>query len=150
MKKIFALFLLALSFTVFSADSLAQYSGDEVIGIWETPGDDNGRIEIFKSANKYYGKIIWLKRKGENGEVLTDKNNPNKALQNRPIIGAEILKGFVFNKDEDRWEDGEIYDPKSGNTYSCQISLQDKNTMKVRGYIGFSLIGRTEYWKRVK
>ncbi len=149
MKKILALFLFALAFTFFSSDSLAQYSGDEIIGIWETPGDDNGRIEIFKTDNKYYGKIIWLKRKGENGEVLTDKNNPNKSLQNRPIIGTEILKGFIFNK-EDMWEDGEIYDPKSGNTYSCQLSLQDKNTMKVRGYIGFSLIGRTEYWKRVK
>ncbi|MCR6641981.1 MAG: DUF2147 domain-containing protein [Sporocytophaga sp.] len=149
MKNIFTLFLFALAFTFLSADSFAQYSGDEIIGIWETPGDDNGRIEIFKSGNKYYGKIIWLKRKGENGEVLTDKNNPNKSLQNRPIIGTEILKGFIFNK-KDLWEDGEIYDPKSGNTYSCQISLQDKNTMKVRGYIGFSLIGRTEYWKRVK
>lgn len=149
MKRIFTLFLFTLAFTFLSADSFAQYSGDEIIGIWETPGDDNGRIEIFKSGNKYYGKIIWLKRKSENGEVLTDKNNPNKSLQNRPIIGTEILKGFIFNK-KDLWEDGEIYDPKNGNTYSCQISLQDKNTMKVRGYIGFSLIGRTEYWKRVK
>jgi uncharacterized protein (DUF2147 family) len=149
MKKFFAFFLFALAFAFISVDSFAQYSSDEIIGIWETPGDDNGRIEIFKSGNKYSGKIIWLKRKSENGEVLTDKNNPDKSLQNRPIVGLEILKGFVFNK-EDMWEDGEIYDPKSGNTYSCQISLQDKNTMKVRGYIGFSLIGRTEYWKRVK
>ena len=149
MKTLIALFLFTLASGCFSTDALAQYSGDEIIGIWETPGNDNGRIEIFKSGNKYYGKIIWLKRKGENGQVLTDKNNPDKSLQNRPIIGTEILKGFIFNN-EDLWEDGEIYDPKSGNTYSCQISLQDKNTMKVRGYIGFSLIGRTEYWKRVK
>ncbi|MBO9698613.1 MAG: DUF2147 domain-containing protein [Sporocytophaga sp.] len=149
MKKIIALYILVLLSVFFSSDSFAQYSGDEIIGIWETPGNDNGRIEIFKSGNKYYGKIIWLKRKGENGQVLTDKNNPDKSLQNRPIVGLEILKGFVFNK-EDMWEDGEIYDPKSGNTYSCQISLQDKNIMKVRGYIGFSLIGRTEYWNRVK
>lgn len=149
MKNIFACILLTLAFPFISFDSIAQYTGDEIIGIWETPGDDNGRIEIFKSGNKYFGKIIWLKRKSENGEILTDKDNPDKSLQNRPIIGTEILKGFIFNN-KDLWEDGEIYDPKSGNTYSCQISLQDKNTMKVRGYIGFSLIGRTEYWKRVK
>lgn len=149
MKKILALFLLVITSAFFSSDSIAQYSGDEIIGIWETPGDDNARIEIFKNANKYYGKIISLKRKDENGKVLTDKNNPDKSLQNRPIIGAEILKGFIFNK-EDMWEDGEIYDPKNGNTYSCQLSLENKNNLKVRGYIGFSLIGRTEYWKRVK
>jgi uncharacterized protein (DUF2147 family) len=148
MKNLFVVILLVSFSAIFPSQTIAQYSGDEIIGIWETPGDDNGRIEIYKSGNKYSGKIVWLKRKEENGQVLTDKNNPDKSLQSRPIIGLEILKGFVFK--DNIWQDGEIYDPKSGNTYSCQLSLQDKNTLKVRGYIGFSLLGRTEYWKKVK
>ena len=46
------------------------------------------------------------------------------------------------------WEDGTILDPKSGKTYSCYITFEDENTLKVRGYIGFSLLGRTQKWIR--
>jgi uncharacterized protein (DUF2147 family) len=47
-----------------------------------------------------------------------------------------------------KWENGTIYDPKSGNTYACNMELEGTNTLRLRGYIGISLIGRTEVWKR--
>jgi uncharacterized protein (DUF2147 family) len=58
-----------------------------------------------------------------------------------------LLSGFIFNG-KDEWEEGKIYDPVGGKTYSSYISLKDKNTIKVRGYIGFSMFGRTETWTR--
>jgi uncharacterized protein (DUF2147 family) len=73
-----------------------------------------------------------------------DKNNPDQAKQGQPVLGLEILNGFGFDKDE--WNEGHIYDPESGKTYSCTLSLKDAHTLKVRGYVGISMFGRTEIW----
>ena len=59
-----------------------------------------------------------------------------------------ILKGL--KKDGDEWSGGKILDPENGSIYKCYIELIEKNKLKIRGYIGFSLLGRTEYWFREK
>jgi uncharacterized protein (DUF2147 family) len=124
----------------------AQTKADDIVGIWLTAGNEPAKIQIYKSVEKYYGKIVWLKYPTSNGKQKVDNNNPDKSKQNQPIIGLTILKDFTF--DRDKWEDGTIYDPESGKTYDCNISLKDKSTLKVRGYIGISLFGRTESWTR--
>jgi uncharacterized protein (DUF2147 family) len=58
-------------------------------------------------------------------------------------MGLKVLRDFVFVGDN-RWEEGKIYDPENGKDYSCILTLIDANTLNVRGYIGFSLIGRTQ------
>ena len=60
-----------------------------------------------------------------------------------------MLKDFVY-KGADVWEEGTIYDPLNGNTYSCTIKMTDKNTLDIRGYIGVSALGRTDIWKRLE
>ncbi|MHB1178323.1 MAG: DUF2147 domain-containing protein, partial [Daejeonella sp.] len=67
----------------------------------------------------------------------------------RALIGIEMLKGFSY-VEEGVWEGGTIYDPKTGKTYSCKISLMNKDKINVRGYVGISLLGRTEIWSRVR
>jgi uncharacterized protein (DUF2147 family) len=62
-------------------------------------------------------------------------------------MGLVNMWGFHFSK-EGVWEGGKIYDPKKGSTYSCTIRMKDVNTLEVRGYIGISLIGRTDVWTR--
>ncbi|MDO7744042.1 MAG: DUF2147 domain-containing protein, partial [Pedobacter sp.] len=62
--------------------------------------------------------------------------------------GMEMLKDFFY--DDGKWTDGKIYDPKSGKTYSCNMNIKDNGQLNMRGYIGISLIGRSETWKRVK
>ncbi|MBU3715157.1 MAG: DUF2147 domain-containing protein, partial [Ferruginibacter sp.] len=76
-----------------------------------------------------------------------DKNHPDEKVRNRPIIGLTNTWGFVY-KGDNVWDDGLIYDPKNGNTYDCTITLKNQNTLEVRGYIGISLIGRTDVWTR--
>ena len=127
--------------------SFAQVKSDDIIGTWLTSGKEPAKILIYKSADKYFGKIVWLKNPSENGKPKVDANNPDKNKRSQPIIGLLILKGFKFDGD-DEWEDGDIYDPESGKTYSCYLALNNKNTMKVRGYIGISVFGRTETWTR--
>ena len=125
----------------------AQKKADDVTGVWLTNGKDPAKIQIFRSADKYFGKIAWLKSPDENGKSKVDSKNPDESKRNQPIMGLLILQGFKFNG-SDEWEDGKIYDPESGKTYSCYMSLKDNNTLKVRGYIGVSLLGRSETWTR--
>jgi uncharacterized protein (DUF2147 family) len=133
--------------SLISFEAYSQNKADGVIGIWLTSGKEPAKIQIFKSGEKYYGKIIWLKNPTENGKQRTDGNNPDKSKRNNPIIGLLMLTGFKFDGD-DEWKGGDIYDPESGKTYSSYMYIKDNNTLKVRGYVGVSLFGRTETWTR--
>ncbi len=119
------------------------------VGKWKTWDDETGKaksiVEIYKKSDgKYYGKIVQLLVTPENDKCVKCEG----ALYNKPLIGLEILQGL--EKDDEEYEDGTITDPKTGKEYSCYIELVNTNKLKVRGYIGFSLIGRTQYWTRVK
>ncbi len=132
-----------LSFTV----SKSQTKADDIIGIWLTAGKEPAKIQIYKSGEKFYGKIIWLKNPADNGKPKVDGNNPDKSKRSNPVMGLVLLSGFKFDGD-DEWNGGDIYDPESGKTYGSYLYLKDNNTLKVRGYIGISLFGRTETWTR--
>lgn len=119
-----------------------EWKADDILGIWWTPKKD-GRIEIYKEKDKYFGKIIWLIP--EERESLDDEN-PDEDKRKRPLQGLINLKNFEFTGDS--WEEGTIYDPDNGSTYDCILKLKNKNKLKVRGFIGISLLGRTEIFKR--
>lgn len=127
-----------------------QYTADMILGKWLNE-DQDAHVEIYKDAGKYYGKIIWLKNPIDEvtGKPKVDDDNPDPALQNRPVMGLIILKDFIFDGDEE-WEDGTIYDPKNGSTYDCYMKFDEEGVLKIRGYIGVSWIGRSTYWTRVK
>ena len=139
-----------LIFILLACFGYCQNSGDDLLGTWLS-GDKKGHIEIFKKGEKYYGKIVWLREpKNEEGEALKDSNNPKEELQKRPLIGLVNLQDFEYDAADKEWEEGTIYDPENGNTYSCYITMENQNTINVRGFIGFSLIGRTDVWTRVE
>jgi uncharacterized protein (DUF2147 family) len=136
-----------LVISILSAFNLpAQTKADAIVGVWLTGGREPAKIQVYRSGDKYYGKIVWLKYPEENGKARLDINNPDREKRNQQIIGLVILRSFKF--DDDEWDSGKIYDPESGKTYSCNLSLKDKNTLTVRGYVGISLLGRTETWTR--
>ncbi len=142
--KFTLLFFIFLSATLFLS---AQNKASDVMGIWLTPGDNAAKIEIYKVGDKFYGKIVWMQNPNINGKPKLDSNNPNSSKRNVPRLGLEIMKGFTFNG-SDEWKNGDIYDPQSGKTYSGYMYLKDRNTLKLRGYVGFSFLGRTETWTR--
>lgn len=143
MRKL-PLFMLLFIATSFSA--LAQ-SKDAILGKWLNPSGE-GQIEIYKKGDKYYGKLAWMKEPNLNGKPKLDTKNPDEKLQRRPLLNLEILKDFVY--DDKKWTAGTIYDPKSGKTYSCNMTLKGNDVLNVRGYIGISLLGRSETFRRVK
>jgi len=124
----------------------------DVLGKWLNE-DKDAHIQIFMKGDKFFGKLVWIKIPidPETGKPKLDKHNPDPELQKRPSLGLELLTNFVF--DDDEWEDGEIYDPKTGKTYSCYMEFPDEDNLdnlKIRGYVGISLLGKTTYWTRVK
>ena len=145
MIKKLSLCLLAAALFCFEAHA---QNADAIIGSWANPnGQDH--ILIYKRGNKFFGKLDWIKfPNDETGKPKTDKENPDPALRTRPDLGLELLKDFTYDGDN-VYEDGTIYDPKSGKTYSCKMTIEGTQ-LKIRGYVGISLFGRTEVWTRVK
>ncbi len=125
--------------------TLSASGGDRILGKWLT-GDEDAHIEIYKTNNKYYGKIVWLKDPNdENGSPQKDLNNPDKGLRHKSIQNLVIVKSLTF--DDNEWTDGSIYDPKSGKTYDCKMWLENDKTIKMRGYIGF--VYSTQTWTKL-
>jgi len=138
----FICLLTAISFAGFAQNK------DAILGKWINSSGE-AHVEITKRSDKYFGKIVWLKEpKDDKGATKTDLKNPDENLKSKPILGLEILRNFVF--DNGKWTDGKIYDPKSGKTYSCNMTMQGNDILNMRGYVGVSLFGRSETWKRVK
>ncbi len=109
--------------------------------------EKTAKIQIYKAVDgKFYGKIVWLKVPEADGKPKVDKHNPDKTRKNDPLLGLLILKGF--KKDGEKGYDaGTIYDPKNGKNYSCKITNKG-DILDVRGYVGFSFIGRTTVWTK--
>lgn len=136
---------------LFSALSFALGAQNEILGVWFTEEKD-GKIKVYKEGDQYFGKIIWIEddANDDDSEPRTDRENPDPDLRSRRIVGINILKDLEWDSDDQEWDDGTIYDPKSGNTYDVFARLEDPNTLYLKGYIGFSLIGRSTLWKRVE
>lgn len=126
-----------------------QSQSDAILGVW-LEEEKQSKIEIYKKGNSFFGKIIWLKEPlDENGKVKLDKENPNPSLRKNPINGLIILKDLEYIK-KGEWSNGEIYDARSGKTYSLEVYMTNQNKLDLRGYLGFTLFGKTTTWTRVK
>ncbi len=150
--------VLTLTMVLVPAQLLAS-DADSVLGTWLTAPADDGRakLEIRKEGDTYYGEIVWLEQpvyppddeQGMAGQTKVDRENPDVTLRKRPIIGLRLIKGFTY-EGENLWIGGTIYDPENGKTYKSKMrQTENGQSLKVRGYIGFSLIGRTTEWTRV-
>ncbi len=121
-------------------------SGQSIIGQWETFDDiskeKKGVVEIYKLDNLYFAKIVESFVSEANAICETCEGSK----KDHPIIGLVIIENI--KKEGDEFNDGTILDPENGKTYKCYLELEGSDKLKVRGYLGISLIGRTQYWKR--
>ena len=115
---------------------------DAIVGLWVT-ADKDGYIEITRTGDVYEGTIVG----GADETERFDDRNPDPHMRDRPLLGLRIMYGFAYN-DDNKWTGGRIYDPNNGKTYKCKLELNDDGTLRVRGYVGISLFGRTETWAR--
>lgn len=136
-----------LTFAIFAIT--ISVNAQSIFGKWENRDEDTGKIdsviEVYEKDGKAYAKIVEITNP-ERKNAVCDKCEDNR--KNKPILGMNILTGL--SKDGNEWSGGEILDPKKGKIYNCFIELKGKNKLKVRGYMGVSLFGRTVYWHRKK
>lgn len=133
--------------TCLTALLLAAVAGadeSDIEGRWLS-GDRSGWIEIRLLAGKPVGVAAGATNAEERARL--DDHNPDPALRSRALLGITILHGFEYAGDR-VWKGGTIYDPNSGNTYRSSMTLLDRNTLKVRGYIGLAMFGRSDTWTR--
>jgi len=124
-----------------------------VLGPWKTR-EGKATVEIFRSGDKLCGRIVALKeplytnaKEGPVGTPKLDRHNPDAALRSRPLLGLTMMEGFASDGDN-AWSGGSIYDAETGKTYHCKMKMTAPDRLEVRGYVGFSLLGRTEVWTR--
>lgn len=126
---------------------------NDITGTWMTIDDETGKarsyITIWIDNGVAYGKIdkIIAIKPGENTDPLCTECKG--ADYNKKVVGLTIMKGL--KQDGDEWKGGTILDPNNGKTYKCKIKAENgSQTLRVRGYVGFSLLGRTQIWKKLK
>jgi len=127
--------------------ALSSWAGEfDAEGRWLS-GDGDGWIEVKLVGDSLIGVIAGSPNTKPGDPPRYDDLNPDPELRDRPLDGMTIMSGFTFDG-EDRWSGGTIYDPNSGKTYKCTLTQVDNNTLKMRGYIGLSLFGRSDTWTR--
>lgn len=152
MIQICTLFFVSISFTVFAQSTMGQPNnsqptkGQSILGQWETFDDHTNKkkaiVEIYENNNLYFAKIVESFVSEKDAICETCKG----IRKGQPITGLVIVENI--RKDGKEFNDGTIMDPENGKTYKCYLELVDDNKLKVRGYLGLSLFGRTQYWKR--
>ena len=139
--------LLAAGMLAPMAGGAALAAGDPVEGIWKT---ENGRahVQIKPCGTSMCGNIIWMAEPNkEDGTPKRDRNNPDEAKQEQPILGLQIISGFERDK-PGVWDDGDIYDPESGKTYGSNLEVKPDGSLGVEGCILF--LCQEQTWTRVE
>lgn len=139
MKTLITITILCIQFIAHS---------QSIKGRWETYDDKTNEkkaiVEIYEKDNLFFAKIV--KNFVKPADALCTKCEGDK--KNQLLLGLVIIENIEKNDDE--YDSGTILDPASGEVYKCYLKLIESNKLKVRGFIGFSLIGRTQYWLRKK
>ena len=141
--------VVALIAAAVTSTPAALASQPSPVGTWHTISDIDGKprgvIEIKELNGKLVGTVTGTLVPGEKGDKTCEKCTDERKGQR--IIGMEILRGL--KPDGDEWTGGEILDPDNGKTYKAKLHLEDGGKKLVlRGYIGFSLLGRSQTWVR--
>jgi uncharacterized protein (DUF2147 family) len=128
---------------------LGSIHSQSVIGKWKTIDDETGEaksvVEIYEKSGKIYGKVVEILRADHKKDLCTSCDGAEK---NKPILGMVIINGL--KKDGAEYNGGTILDPTNGKKYKCYITLDSADKLKLRGYVGISIMGRTQYWTRAK
>ena len=126
---------------------LFYFQPNSVEGTWVNIDDETGveksEIVLYIKEGKLYGRIEKLLLAEDQGKLCVNCKGTEK---DQPIEGLVIVKGL--SQEGNSWTDGDIMDPANGKLYDCTLKLDDANTLNVRGFLGFSILGRTQIWKR--
>lgn len=136
--------LLAAALLLGSSVALAaEHQEQDAAGVWQTAS--GGYVQLYKTDDgTWAGKIVG----SESGKARYDEKNPDESKKGRRLLGVTVLKGLTYAGDGE-YEGGTIYDPNNGKTYKAKATQTGPDTLDARGYIGISLIGKSQTWHRI-
>jgi uncharacterized protein (DUF2147 family) len=126
-----------------SGAAAGESPADAILGVWATENDE-AHVEIYRRDGGYHGKFVWFKNDPRDGGL--DVKNPEPELRKRKLLGSDFVLDFRF--DGKKWKKGRIYNPEDGKRYKADLELKD-GVLRVRGWIGIRILGRTVSWTRV-
>jgi uncharacterized protein (DUF2147 family) len=132
-----------------AAETERAGTGD-IRGLWIDHRDPQKRkvaVWIDDCGGFLCGHVYWLRKPLSGGRPKRDKHNPDTRLRDRPLCGLKILSGFKRTGDS-TWSAGQIYNPSDGRTFSSTMTLEGDGGLRISGYIGVSLLGKTVEWVR--
>lgn len=150
MRLSIKLFIFFISF--FPVKAKCYQSSDDILGTWISV-KKNVVIDVYKMSDQFKAKILWFDDRDDLSrprKTRKDIHNPNKALRYRLIVGMDILEDLSYNPESHRWENGRIYDPRSGRHWSSVVYFNDENQMEVKGYWKFEFLCQTMAFVRYK
>lgn len=128
----------------------SAHAGDPT-GLWWADGGA-AQVEIARCGEALCGEVVWLRSPFDlNGCPLRDEKNPDPELRGRDVLGLQLLHGLrPSDARKEEWKGGRIYDPGAGRTYRATLRMEGPDRLKLRGYLGIRLLGRTTDWIRVR
>ena len=138
-RRTFGVLVVVLGVTPLAA--MGDDPAGEIVGVWDT--GDGAHVEVYERAGKYHGRFIRFDDEPPAGGL--DAQNPDPTLRDRRLLGTDFIRNFEFVGN--KWRNGRIYNPENGKQYKADLELQD-GVLKVRGWIGIRLLGRTVEWTR--
>lgn len=145
------LFFIALLITTTTFNISAHHSSADIAGRWMST-ENNLEVEIFKTGNEFKAKVVWFDDSDDKSKPLDtrcDVKNPDEQLRTRKVIGMEVMHGLIYNPNNDDWENGRIYDAKSGKNWNANAWIMEDGNLKVRGFWHFQCLGKNIFFKRV-
>ena len=131
--------------------TFSQNNSDQIVGHWMS-AENNLEVEIFKTGDNYDAKVVWIDDSNDKSRPMNtrcDFRNPDQSLRKRKIIGLIVMDGLIYNKKNNEWEKGKIYDPHTGKDWNAKASLTKDGLLRVRGYLGFQLFGKDLLFRKI-
>lgn len=144
--------IITIIIMVSTLSMFAQNKADRICGVYlVVEKSEVSKVKVSRMANgNFEGKIIWMKEpKFKDGTPKTDIMNPDPNLKKTPADKIVLLHNFKYNADDNEWS-GEIYNPVEGKMYKAYAAFENDQKLKVRGYVGLPMFGRSMYWTRVE
>ena len=133
--------LLAIAIGVTPLLAIEEELPSDIIGVWDT--GEGALVEVYECDGKHHGRFIQFYEGPPDGGL--DTKNPDPELRNRPLLGIDFILNFEFI--DKKWKNGRIYNPENGKLYKADLQLKN-DVLKVRGWLGIRLLGRTVEWVR--
>lgn len=143
---------IALAIILTTIPAFTQNKAEKLCGVYLViEKSEISKVKVTRMSNgNFEGKIIWMKNPNfEDGTPKTDVMNPDPKLQNTPADKIVLLHNFKYNTKDDEWS-GEIYNPVEGKLYKAYAAFESEKKLKVRGYVGLPIFGRSMYWTKLE